>query len=69
MLENSPGAKCLAFSTGMAAIVSICRLAAAGDEIIVNDDSYGGTYRFISKIATRQGISAKYVNLSSKDGA
>lgn len=68
-LENSPGAKSFAFSTGMAAIAAIIRLVKAGEEVIVNDDSYGGTYRIMSKIAVRQGIKVTYLNLSGREGA
>lgn len=68
-LENSIGAKSFAFSTGMAAIAAVVRLVKTGEEIIVNDDSYGGTYRLMSQIATRQGISITYLNLSGHQGA
>lgn len=68
LLENSPGCKCFSFSTGMSAIATVTRLAAAGDEMIVNDDSYGGTYRLVSKIVTRQGIAVKYVNMATAEG-
>lgn len=67
-LENSQGAKSFAFSTGMAALNAVIRLAQNGDEVIVNDDSYGGTYRLMSKIATRHGIRVTYANLSGESG-
>ena len=35
---------------------------------ICNDDSYGGTYRLMSKVATRQGIRVRYVNMAGKSG-
>ena len=52
----------------MAALTTIGKLACMGDEIIVNDDSYGGTYRLMSKVCSRQGIKVTYVNLSGKEG-
>jgi cystathionine beta-lyase len=52
----------------MAAIAAVSRLVKAGEEILVNDDSYGGTYRIMSKIATRQGIIIKYINMSGPQG-
>jgi O-acetylhomoserine/O-acetylserine sulfhydrylase-like pyridoxal-dependent enzyme len=64
LLEGVPGAKSFTFGTGMAAIAAISRLACAGDEVIVNDDSYGGTYRVMSKVATRMGILVKYINMA-----
>ena len=48
--------KAFAFSTGMAALSTVVRFASSGDDIIVNDDSYGGTYRLMSKIASRKFI-------------
>eukprot|EP00595_Chromulina_sp_UTEXLB2642_P002047 CAMPEP_0196763898 /NCGR_PEP_ID=MMETSP1095-20130614/4975_1 /TAXON_ID=96789 ORGANISM="Chromulina nebulosa, Strain UTEXLB2642" /NCGR_SAMPLE_ID=MMETSP1095 /ASSEMBLY_ACC=CAM_ASM_000446 /LENGTH=357 /DNA_ID=CAMNT_0042118115 /DNA_START=215 /DNA_END=1285 /DNA_ORIENTATION=+ len=67
-LEGSIGAKSYAFSTGMAALNAVIRLVKSGEEVIVNDDSYGGTYRLMSKIATRHGITVTYVNMSGVDG-
>lgn len=68
-LEGVPGATAYCFSTGMAALSAVTRLVAAGEEVIVNDDSYGGTYRLMSKVATRQGIKVTYVNMAGKSGA
>ena len=67
-LEGSPGAKCYCFTTGMAAIAAVTRLVKCGEEVIVNDDSYGGTYRIMSKIATRQGIRVTYIDMSGPQG-
>ena len=44
------GHKAFAFSTGMAALSAVTRLVRAGQEIILNNDSYGGTYRLLSKV-------------------
>jgi cystathionine beta-lyase len=52
----------------MAALSAITRLVSAGDEVIVNDDSYGGTYRLMSKVAAKQGIRVRYVNMAGKAG-
>lgn len=68
ILEGSPGASSFCFTTGMAAIAAVTRLAGLGDEVIVNDDSYGGTYRLMAKVATQQGIEVTYVNLAGKEG-
>eukprot|EP00596_Hydrurales_sp_CCMP1899_P008845 CAMPEP_0119036258 /NCGR_PEP_ID=MMETSP1177-20130426/3839_1 /TAXON_ID=2985 /ORGANISM="Ochromonas sp, Strain CCMP1899" /LENGTH=351 /DNA_ID=CAMNT_0006995823 /DNA_START=230 /DNA_END=1282 /DNA_ORIENTATION=- len=67
-LEGVEGARAFCFTTGMAALAAVTRIVTAGEEIIVNDDSYGGTYRLMSKIATRQGIRVKYINMSGKNG-
>ena len=62
------GARAFCFSTGMSALAAVTRLVQAGEEIIVNDDSYGGTYRLMSKVASRQGIRVRYINMSGKAG-
>lgn len=41
----------LAFSSGLAAITCIFFLFKTGDHFIVSDDVYGGSSRFIRKIA------------------
>lgn len=67
-LEGVDGARAFCFTTGMAALTAVTRIVAAGEEVIVNDDSYGGTYRLMSKVATRQGIRVRYVNMAGKSG-
>lgn len=67
-LENSMNARAFAFTTGMAALNAVIRLCRAGDTVLVNDDSYGGTYRLMSNIATRHGISVNYINLTGSEG-
>lgn len=48
--ELEEGHKAFAFSTGMAALSAVTRLVKTGQEIILNNDSYGGTYRLLSKV-------------------
>ena len=67
-LEGVEGARAFCFTTGMAALTAVTRIVAAGEEVIVNDDSYGGTYRLMSKVATRQGMRVRYVNMAGKSG-
>jgi cystathionine beta-lyase/cystathionine gamma-synthase len=54
----------LAFSTGMAAIVTLMELFSPNDHIIVSDDLYGGTFRLFSHISIKNGISVSFVNTS-----
>jgi len=68
LAELDGGARSFCFSTGMSALAAVTRLVQAGEEIIVNDDSYGGTYRLMSKIATRQGVRVRYINMAGKGG-
>ena len=58
----------LAFSTGMAALAAVTRLVGSGDEILLSDDSYGGTYRLLSKICAKNGVTTKYVAMDGKEG-
>jgi cysteine-S-conjugate beta-lyase len=51
-----------AFSSGMAAISSVLCLLSNGDEILLSDDIYGGTYRAVTRLFPRFGIKAKFVN-------
>eukprot|EP00904_Undaria_pinnatifida_P008972 jgi/Undpi1/5204/HiC_scaffold_2.g00486.m1 len=62
------GHKAFAFSTGMAALSAVTRLVRAGQEIILNNDSYGGTYRLLSKVASRNNVKVRYVDMSGSKG-
>ena len=61
------GSSAFAFSSGMAAITAACALVSAGEEILTCVDLYGGTYRLLSQVATRQGIHVRYVDTSDPD--
>lgn len=54
----------IAFASGMAATNNCMYLLQSGDEIIVSDDVYGGTFRFFTKVMVRFGIKAHFVNTS-----
>jgi O-succinylhomoserine (thiol)-lyase len=54
------------FATGMAAETTMLMMFEAGDNIVVHDDLYGGTYRlFQSVLATKQ-IRAQYIDLRNQ---
>jgi cystathionine gamma-synthase len=53
-----------AFSSGMAAEDTILRLLNPGDHVLLGNDFYGGTYRLLSQVHTRAGISFTPVELS-----
>ncbi|KAJ1447927.1 Cys/Met metabolism PLP-dependent enzyme-domain-containing protein [Pelagophyceae sp. CCMP2097] len=61
-------ARAITFSTGMAALSAVTRLAKSGDEILLSDDSYGGTYRLLSKICANMGITTRYVAMDGPEG-
>ncbi len=58
------GSSAFAFSSGMAAITAACALVSAGEEILACVDLYGGTYRLLSQVATRQAVRVRYVDTS-----
>ncbi len=55
----------IAFSSGSAATAAIAELAATGDEIIVGDDVYGGTFRYLERVRRAAGVDARYVDLAA----
>jgi len=66
LLADLEGAsRAFAFSSGMAAISSVTRLAAAGETIVAGDDLYGGTYRLLARIAEMHGVEVRHVDTTS----
>jgi cystathionine gamma-synthase len=52
------GTRGLAFASGMAAEDTLLRtVLRPGDHIVIPDDAYGGTYRLVSKVVERWGVS------------
>lgn len=51
-----------AFTSGLAAINAVFSLFSSGDEIIISDDLYGGTYRLIDEIYSGFGINFKFID-------
>lgn len=56
-----------AFGSGMAAISAIIMLLDKGDHLLINSDVYGGTYRALSKVFTRFGIEADFIDTTKID--
>jgi len=57
------GATAHAFASGMAATTTLMlTLTKAGDHVVVSRNTYGGTYRFFSKILTHFGVVFSYVD-------
>jgi len=63
------GAYGIAFASGSAATATLAELAAPGEQLVVGDDVYGGTYRFFERVARPRGIDARYVDLARDDPA
>lgn len=62
-LENA--AHGLAFSSGMAAIDAVMRaLLKPGDEVIAQQDVYGGAYRLLTRVMAPAGVKVTFADLS-----
>ena len=57
----------VAFASGMAAVDAVLRLMAPGDHVIIPNDAYGGTYRLVSSLYARAGVSFSPVELRSPE--
>lgn len=54
----------VAFASGMATTNNCMYLLQSGDELLVSDDVYGGTFRFFTKVMSKFGVKAHFVNTS-----
>ncbi len=54
----------IAFASGSAATATVAELVAPGEEIVVADDVYGGTYRFFERVGRPRGLAPRYVDLA-----
>jgi cystathionine beta-lyase len=64
-LEN--GTRGFCFSSGMAAIATVTKLLRSGDEILADNDLYGGTCRLFSKVIDRNGIRVRYADAQAPE--
>jgi cystathionine gamma-lyase/cystathionine beta-lyase/cystathionine gamma-lyase/homocysteine desulfhydrase len=60
VLEGGAGAR--AFASGMAAITAVSTFVKAGDHVVCSNLTYGGTYRFFTKILARYGVEFSFVD-------
>ncbi len=64
------GRHAFSFASGLAAEDALLRaVLRPGDEVLIGDDAYGGTYRLISRILGPWGVSVRVVDLSDLDAA
>ena len=54
----------LAYASGLAGTQNISYLLAPGDHIVLTDDAYGGTHRFVARVISRYGIDYSLVDMS-----
>ncbi len=61
-IENGNFALC--FGSGMAATDAVIKLLHPGDEVVVSNDLYGGTYRIMTKVFANYGIKFHFIDMS-----
>lgn len=64
MAKLEGGERAFAFASGMAALTAVAFLFKTGDEVLVSDDLYGGTYRLFEQVFRPYGVTAHYVDTS-----
>lgn len=64
-IENGQYALC--FGSGMAATDAVAKLLQPGDEVIVSNDLYGGTYRIFTKIFANYGINFHFIPMQDAE--
>jgi cystathionine beta-lyase len=64
-IENGKYGLC--FGSGMAATDAVAKLLTPGDEVIVANDLYGGTYRIFTKVFANYGIKFHFVDMSNAE--
>lgn len=57
----------LSFGSGMAATDAVAKLLMPGDEVIVANDLYGGTYRIFTKVFANYGIKFHFIDMSNAE--
>lgn len=57
----------LTFASGLAASTTIVHLLSAGDHIVSMDDLYGGTNRYLRKVADRMNIKTTFVDATNPE--
>ncbi|MBI3751820.1 MAG: PLP-dependent transferase [Chloroflexi bacterium] len=58
------GGEGIAFASGSATTAAIADLAGPEDEVVVGDDVYGGTFRYLDKVRRPTGVVTKWVDLA-----
>lgn len=64
-IENGQYGLC--FGSGMAATDAVAKLLMPGDEVIVSNDLYGGTYRIFTKVFANYGIKFHFIDMSNAE--
>ena len=62
--ELEGGTRGFAFATGISAVAACFMLLSQGDHVVITEDVYGGTYRFVTKVLPRYGITHTFVDFT-----
>lgn len=62
--ELEGGTRGFAFASGIASITSAFMLLSSGDHIVVTEEVYGGTYRFVKEVLPRFGIEHTFADFT-----
>jgi cystathionine beta-lyase/cystathionine gamma-synthase len=54
----------ICYASGLAAMDAVLKLLNPGDEVISTNDLYGGSYRLMTKVFAKYGLTFKFVDLS-----
>jgi len=57
----------IAFASGLSAIDAVVRLFNEGDEILITNNVYGGTYRLFEEVLKRFGVVARFIDTTDLD--
>lgn len=63
------GGEGIAFASGSAATAAIAEFAGPGTEVVVGDDVYGGTFRYLERVRRPNGVDARYADLAGNPDA
>ena len=66
-LSGAGGGGAMATASGMSATALVAYLLEPGDHVVIPNDAYGGTHRFFTQIAARQGIEWTVADLAQAD--
>ena len=55
-VAEGSGGGCVATASGMAAMALLGYLLRPGDHLVIPDDAYGGTFRFVARVLGEQGV-------------
>lgn len=61
------GRHAIAFASGMAAIEAVLKTLSAGDHVVTEENTYGGTHRLFSRVLARLGLEFSYVDTRDPD--